>query len=84
MMKCYSNQSHSHTKCDAKRKKPGVEMSTCGIAEDILTKISSNLSGNVKCTQPDYPGGTVTLSPTSSTSTTVEADSSVVSLSGQF
>jgi hypothetical protein len=85
MIECHSNPSPSHTQSEIERGSAGIDWATSGIAQDILTRASGNLSKNVECAQANYPAGIETLSPTLSSSTTsMEADSCVVSTSGQF
>jgi hypothetical protein len=85
MIECHSNPSPSHTQSEIERGSAGIDWTTSGIAQDILTRASGNLSKNVECAQANYPAGIETLSPTlSSRTTSMEADSSVVSTSGQF
>ena len=84
MAECNSNLPSPHTERKEINEETGRNLTTSGISQDILTRISDHLCENVEHAEHSYPSVTKTSSPTSSSTSTIEADSSVVSPSGQF
>jgi hypothetical protein len=84
MAECNSKLPSPHAQC--LNKEVSIDLTSSGISQEILTRLhlSSNLSENLDYTPPNYPSATEVLSPTCPSTPTMEADSSVVSSSGQF
>ncbi|CAB4040170.1 Hypothetical predicted protein [Paramuricea clavata] len=84
MAECNSKLPSPHAQCLSKE--VSIDLTSSGISQEILTRLHLNNSSskNVDYTPPNYPSATEILSPTCSSTPTMEADSSVVSSSGQF